>query len=362
MEQRLHISLGERSYPIVVGDALLDRAAGYISSVARSRTILVVTNGTVGPLYLERLVTPLRGAGFTVQSCIIPDGEEFKTLKTMEQVLDAALAVPLDRNALFVALGGGVVGDITGFAAATYLRGVDFVQIPTTLLSQVDSSVGGKTGVNHPRGKNMIGAFHQPRLVLADVSTFSTLPERDFRSGIAEVVKYGAVLDADFFRFLEENRAPLLQRDPSVLCEVVLRCCAIKASVVEADEREGGLRAVLNFGHTVGHALETMMGYGTITHGEGVSIGMVQAARLSLFLGGGTPDDLHRLVSLLSSFNLPVEMPIYDRKHLSEALLRDKKAREKGIQFVLLKGIGGHSFHRFPSVDDLLDLMESPVV
>lgn len=357
MEQLLQISLGERSYPIVVGTGLIDRGGDHIRSVAPSRSLFVVTNETVAPLYLERLVASLRGAGCTVHTCIIPDGEAYKSLETLELILDTALAIPLDRSALFVALGGGVVGDITGFAAAVYLRGVDFVQIPTTLLSQVDSSVGGKTGVNHPRGKNMIGAFHQPRLVLADVSTLVTLSDRDFRSGIAEVVKYGAVLDGEFFRFLEEHRTPLASRDPVILTEVVHRCCSIKARVVEADEREGGLRSVLNFGHTVGHALEALTGYGALTHGEGVAIGMVQAARLSVALGKGTHDDLERLVALLRSFNLPVEMPIVEKERLAETLLRDKKAQESGIRFVLMDGVGNYAFHRFSSVSELIGLL-----
>jgi 3-dehydroquinate synthase len=352
--ERLDVSLGERSYPIVIGNGILDE----IGDACRSRHLgghaAVVTNSTVGPLYLERVLTSLSAAGFSVHPVEIQDGEEYKTLATLEGIYGELIRARLDRNSFVVALGGGVVGDVAGFAAATYLRGIPVVQVPTTLLSQVDSSVGGKTGVNHSLGKNLIGAFHQPSLVLIDVATLETLSERDFRSGLAEVVKYGAVLDASFFNFLEDSSKAILRRDAEVLTRVVKISCEAKASVVEKDETEGGIRAVLNYGHTLGHAAETLTGYREMTHGEAVAAGMAEAARISERNGFSSAADTARIVRLLQSLGLPSRLPHFSAGEYAEALLRDKKMRDGGLKFVCNRGIGAFEFLAVPDVCSLV--------
>ncbi|HBZ07763.1 MAG TPA: 3-dehydroquinate synthase, partial [Massilia sp.] len=280
----LNVELGERSYPIAIGPGLLADPAALARHVGGHKAA-IVTNTTVAPLYLEQVAAPLRAAGREVVEIVLPDGEEYKHWGSLMQVFDALLANKCDRKTTLVALGGGVIGDLTGYAAASYMRGVPFVQIPTTLLAQVDSSVGGKTGINHPLGKNMIGAFYQPRAVLADTSTLGTLPERELSAGLAEVIKHGAILDAAFFDWIEANIAALVAREPQALAHAIARSCEIKADVVRRDEREGGLRAVLNFGHTFGHAIEAGLDYGEWLHGEAVGCGMVMAADLSQRLG-----------------------------------------------------------------------------
>jgi 3-dehydroquinate synthase len=314
------------------------------------RTIALVTNDTVAAHYQDPIVKSLTATGYTVHLITIPDGEEFKSAETLALVYDAAFAAGLDRGGMFLALGGGVVGDLTGYAAATFLRGVPFIQVPTTLLAQVDSSVGGKTGINHPRGKNLIGAFYQPLAVIADVATLHTLSERDFCSGLAEVVKYGMVLDEAFFCFLEENAQLIRQRDLSSLQHLVLQCCRLKAHVVEQDEREGGLRAVLNFGHTFGHAVETLTKYQQFTHGEAVAIGMVQAARLAVMQGQGDSSAVERLLGLLQKFNLPGTLPTFSAAEYDTALRSDKKVREGALTFVLNKAIGSFTFMKINDV------------
>jgi 3-dehydroquinate synthase len=335
--QTLQIELGERSYPIVIGAGVLDDAALVARHVA-ARDVLVVTNDTVGPLYSARLFAAL--AGKRVHSVELPDGEQYKTLTVLERVFDALVAARMNRDACVVALGGGVIGDMAGFAAACYQRGVDFVQVPTTLLAQVDSAVGGKTGVNHPGGKNLIGAFHQPRAVLSDLGTLRTLPPRELRAGLAEVIKYGLIDDADFLAWIEASVDSLLALDVDALAQAVLRSCEIKARIVAADEREHGQRALLNLGHTFGHALETAAGYGEWLHGEAVALGMLLAADLSQRLGYIDTADVTRVRELLRRAGLPTEAPAIGAARALELMGMDKKVLQGRIRLVLLRKLG----------------------
>jgi 3-dehydroquinate synthase len=336
VSRTITVELGERSYPIVIGSGLLGGGFDVAAHVA-GKDCLVVSNETVAPLYLDALVACLGDK--QVETVVLPDGEAYKTLDTVTTVLDKLVAMGANRDTTVIALGGGVVGDITGFAASCYMRGVGFVQVPTTLLAQVDSSVGGKTGVNHPGGKNLIGAFHQPRLVLIDTDTLATLPERELRAGIAEVIKHGAIADADFFAWLEASMPALLSQDPAALAHAVGRSCEIKAAVVAEDEREAGRRAILNFGHTFGHAIENCLGYGEWLHGEAVAAGMVMAAEL-----GDLPDtDTQRLRSLIAAAGLSVSPPAAGAAALRAAMGMDKKVQDKRLRFVLLRRLG-HAF------------------
>jgi 3-dehydroquinate synthase len=343
------VALGDRAYPIYIGRGLLDDPALLRAHVPGS-TALIVTNETVAPLYLARCAAalgapdPATGRSITVHSVVLPDGEQHKSLDVLARVWDAALAARLDRNTTFVALGGGVVGDMAGFAAAAYQRGVYFVQVPTTVMAQVDSSVGGKTGVNHPAGKNMIGAFYQPRAVLVDTDTLATLPDRELASGISEIVKYGLIRDAPLFEWLEGGGVEaLLARDPAALAHAIRRSCENKAEVVAADEREGGVRATLNLGHTFGHAVETASGYGTWLHGEAVSAGTVMAADLSRRLGWIDAPLQKRIVALLRRAQLPVAPPAsMTRAAFREIMAVDKKVLDGRLRLVLLEGaLGG---------------------
>jgi 3-dehydroquinate synthase len=300
--------------------------------------VLIVTNETVAPLYQDRLLLALGER--RVETCMLPDGEEFKTLESFSRVIDVLVTARFHRDATVVALGGGVIGDIAGFSAACYQRGVPVVQVPTTLLAQVDASVGGKTGVNHPGGKNLIGAFHQPRLVVADVATLETLPSREYLAGMAEVVKYGAGLDEEFFLWLEQNAEALLRRDPGSLVEAVARCCECKARIVEQDEKEAGRRALLNLGHTFGHAFEAATGYREWLHGEAVSAGMAAAARLSARLGHLPAADAGRIVRLLKQLGLPTDPPDRPVSEIIELMAMDKKVLSGRIRFVLLRSVG----------------------
>jgi len=327
------VELGERSYPIVIGTGLLGSGFDLATHVA-GRDCLIVTNETVAPLYLDAVTANL--AGKTVESICLPDGEAFKTLATVESVLDRLVSSGANRDATIVALGGGVVGDIAGFAAACYMRGIDFIQVPTTLLAQVDSSVGGKTGVNHPGGKNLIGAFHQPRFVLIDIDTLRRLPDRELKAGLAEVIKYGAIADAEFFSWLEENITALITRDVETLARAIMRSCEIKAAIVGLDEREAGRRAILNYGHTFGHAIERCQGYGDWLHGEAVAAGMVMAAELSPL----ADKDVARLRDLIGTAGLPTSPPAIAAKDLFAAMGLDKKVRQKQLRFVLLAELG----------------------
>ncbi|KAF0219016.1 MAG: 3-dehydroquinate [Geobacteraceae bacterium] len=348
------VGLGERSYKIFFGHQVLAETGPLCRDLKMGSRAAVVTNPTVGAHYFEPVRASLAKAGFTVHRIEIPDGEEYKNSETLKGIYDRLIDLGLDRGSYLVALGGGVVGDIAGYAAATYLRGIPFVQVPTTLLAQVDSSVGGKTGINHEKGKNLIGAFYQPGLVMIDVATLDTLPEREYLSGLAEVAKYGIVLDGELFDFIFNNTDKLLGRDTESLLFVIQRSCAIKASVVEKDERETGLRAVLNYGHTVGHAVETLTGYTKYKHGEAVAIGMVAAAKYAESMGLANKSETERIITLLKALRLPVELPEFSVAAYTEALLRDKKVRDGGLNFVFNKGIGGFHFARVTDLSPLL--------
>jgi 3-dehydroquinate synthase len=335
--ERLRIDLGERSYPILIGPGLLHDAA-LVGGAVAARDVLVVTNTTVAPLYLAHLERSLEGK--RVASVALPDGEQHKTLETLALVFDALVERRLNRDACVVALGGGVVGDMAGFAAACYQRGVDYVQVPTTLLAQVDSSVGGKTGVNHPGGKNLIGAFHQPLAVLADTDTLETLPPREFRAGLAEVIKYGLIADIAFLGWIEANLDGLLRLDGAVLAHAIRRSCEIKAEIVAEDEREHGRRALLNLGHTFGHAIETATGYGEWLHGEAVGTGMLMAADLSHRLGWIEATDVGRIRALLARAGLPVAAPPIGASRALELMGMDKKVLAGRIRLVLMRKVG----------------------
>ena len=343
----LNVELGDRSYPISIGPDLLADPA-LLARHIQGRQVAIVSNTTVAPLYLERVAAPLRAAGREVIEIVLPDGEQYKTMESLMQVFDALLANKCDRKTTLVALGGGVIGDLTGFAAASYMRGVPFVQVPTTLLSQVDSSVGGKTGINHPLGKNMIGAFYQPRAVLADTATLATLPARELAAGLAEVIKHGAIIDAAFFDWIEQNIGKLVARDQAALAHAIARSCEIKAEVVRQDEREGGLRAILNFGHTFGHAIENGLGYGVWLHGEAVGCGMVMAADLSRRMGYIDEAAVQRLRALVAAAGLPTVAPDLGAERWLELMEVDKKNEGGEIKFILLKPLGSPSIGGAP--------------
>lgn len=337
----LRVELGDRSYSIVIGADMLKGIGEKLKGFGFSRNIAVVSNPTVYGLCGKTVDDSLRSAGFDVSSVVIPDGEEYKNLLWASNIYGELLKHRLDRASALIALGGGVIGDITGFVASTYMRGISFVQVPTTLLAQVDSSVGGKTGVNHPLGKNMIGTFYQPRIVWADVETLKTLPEKELLAGIAEVIKYGVIWDKELFEFLEKNRDPILALDPLPLTHIIKRSCAIKAEVVSKDERELGLRAILNYGHTIGHAIETVTGYTAYLHGEAVAIGMNIEAELSALLGYLNNSDACRIKSILTLYGLPSELPSgMSAESMLSAMKVDKKALAGEMRFVLPEKIG----------------------
>ncbi|MCA1925385.1 MAG: 3-dehydroquinate synthase [Thiobacillus sp.] len=337
--QTLSVELGDRSYPIHIGAGLLDRADLMLPHLAQKR-VAVVTNTTVAPLYLQRLTQTLTAAGVAVHPIVLPDGEACKNWETLNLIFDALLTWRAERKTTLIALGGGVIGDMTGFAAACYQRGVPFIQIPTTLLSQVDSSVGGKTGINHPLGKNMIGAFYQPKAVLADTDTLKTLPPRELSAGLAEVIKYGLIRDADFLAWLEANMDRLRSLDALAIAHAIYRSCEIKAQVVGEDEREGGIRAILNLGHTFGHAIETGMGYGTWLHGEAVGAGMALAAETSRRLGWLSAGDVARARALIRAAGLPDAAPELGLETWLDYMGHDKKVESGKLRFVLLKRLG----------------------
>ena len=341
--QQVEIALGDRSYGILIGDQLFDQASSYVGLPAAACAV-IVTNETVAPLYAQRLAAALTPRYPVIHTVVLHDGESYKTWESLNLIFDALLGHGCDRKTVLFALGGGVVGDMTGFAAASYMRGVPFVQVPTTLLAQVDSSVGGKTAINHPLGKNMIGAFYQPQRVICDLDTLKTLPERELSAGLAEVIKYGPIADMVFLDWIEANIDALMAREPQALAHAVKRSCEIKALVVGQDERESGLRAILNFGHTFGHAIEAGMGYGHWLHGEAVGCGMVMAARLSHALDLVDKAFVDRLTALISRAGLPTVAPVLDAqdnvgRYL--ALMRvDKKSEAGEIKFVLIDGPG----------------------
>lgn len=338
--EKIIVDLGERSYPISIGAELFDNSA-YFSFLSPNKKIVIVSNVTVAPLYADKIVSLIEKQGCEVSVLELPDGEKYKSLDTFETVMSFLLEGNFARDVTLVALGGGVVGDLVGFVAACYQRGVDFVQVPTTLLSQVDSSVGGKTAVNHPLGKNMIGAFYQPKSVIIDTNCLATLPEREFAAGMAEVIKYGIIYDQDFFVWLEENMSKLYSQDEQALTYAIARCCAIKAEVVEQDEKESGIRALLNLGHTFGHAIEAELGYGNWLHGEAVSAGTVMAAKTAQLLSLITEQQLERIIAILKQANLPVHTP--DTMSFDDFLkhmMRDKKVLSGQLRLVLPTGIG----------------------
>jgi 3-dehydroquinate synthase len=337
--QTLTVDLGDRAYPIHIGPGLLDRADLVLPHLPQKR-VVIVTNTTVGPLYLARLRQTLADAGVAAEAVILPDGEAYKNWETLNLIFDEPADQRAERKTTLIALGGGVIGDITGFAAACYQRGVPFIQVPTTLLAQVDSSVGGKTGINHPLGKNMIGAFHQPQLVLADTETLNTLPERELSAGLAEVIKYGLIRDPPFLEWLEAHMEALVARDTAALTYAIRRSCENKAEVVAADERESGQRALLNLGHTFGHAIEAGMGYGNWLHGEGVSAGTMLAADLSRRLGNLAQADVDRVEALFRRANLPTLAPKLGVEAYMNYMGVDKKVEGGRMRFVLFRRLG----------------------
>ena len=342
-ERTLTVNLKDRSYPIVIGENALSSTAHWQSLVG-NRQVMIVSNETLGEIILPTFLKTLEALDAPpqkLQSVLLPDGEKFKNLETLNKVFDALLAQRFDRRCLIVALGGGVVGDMAGFAAACYQRGVEFIQVPTTLLSQVDSSVGGKTGVNHPLGKNMIGAFYQPKAVLIDINVLQSLPERELSAGLAEVIKYGLIADIAFLSWLEDNMDALLAREPEALAYAIYRSCEIKAEVVAQDEREGGIRAILNLGHTYGHAIENVQGYGAWLHGEAVGAGMAMACELSCLQGWISQADYDRALSLIAKAKLPILPPeSMSKSDFVSGMSVDKKVLDGQLRLVLLKQLG----------------------
>jgi 3-dehydroquinate synthase len=344
----VNVDLGDRAYPIHIGPGLIDDTACFAPHITGS-SIAIVTNTTVEPLYGERLRRALAPLGKKISTVVLPDGESHKQWETLNLIFDHLLLQHADRKTTLIALGGGVVGDMTGFAAACYMRGVPFIQVPTTLLAQVDSSVGGKTGINHPHGKNMIGAFYQPQAVIADTATLRTLPPRELAAGLAEVIKHGLIADAGFFAWIEANIAALNQCDDAAIIHAVRVSCEIKSRVVAADEREGGVRAILNFGHTFGHAIEAGLGYGEWLHGEAVGCGMLMAADLSQRLGLLDAAARERIVRVVAAAHLPLRAPELGEARYIDLMSVDKKAEAGAVKFILLDGVG-HA--RITGVDD----------
>jgi 3-dehydroquinate synthase len=339
--EKIRVELGERSYDIITGSNILEGIGDALKPFGLSPKIAVITNPTVFSLYGEHVSASVKKAGFDLLTVTIPDGEEYKDLLRVEYIYDELLKHKLDRSSALVALGGGVIGDITGFVASTYMRGISYIQVPTTLLAQVDSSVGGKTGVNHKLGKNMIGTFWQPRLVWIDVATLQTLHRRELLAGLAEVIKYGIIYDEKLFEFLEVNREKILNLDPYALTYLIRRSCEIKADVVSKDEREAGLRSILNYGHTIGHAIETVTGYTRFLHGEAVAIGMYLEARLSQILNLIDKDQVFRIKAVIDSYGLPSEMQAdVDINSILSSMQLDKKAVAGELRFILPEKIG----------------------
>jgi len=341
---KINVNLESRSYPIYFGHNNLGHLGTLLKKLNIGNKVAVVTNPTVGGLFLNIVERGLRDAGFYVSTIEIPDGEEYKSLSQAGILYDRLISLKMDRKSTLVALGGGVIGDITGFVAATYLRGIPFIQVPTTLLAQVDSSVGGKTGVNHPKGKNLIGAFYQPKLVLIDVNTLTSLERPELISGLAEVIKYGIIWAPDLFQELEDNLEEILSLDQECILRVVKTCCSIKAKVVEEDERESGLRSILNFGHTVGHAIEALTDYKGYKHGEAVAIGMVAATGVSVKMRICEEDVLRRIKTLIKRAGLPIKLPKFSKDEYRRAMEMDKKMGSSRVKFVLTEGIGSVKF------------------
>lgn len=339
--KRLHIDLGDRGYDILIGAGVIESAGEVISGACRGRSAAIVTNRRIGELYAERLVKSLEAAGISTQTIVVPSGERYKTLSTVSGIYERLLDMKIDRGGIVIGLGGGIVGDMAGFAAASFLRGIDFVQVPTSLLAQVDASIGGKTGVNLSRGKNLVGAFHQPRAVLIDLSVLGTLPRREFRSGLAEILKHGIIRDVGYFSYLEANILSILKLEPDALEHTIERSCEIKADVVRQDEREAGLRRILNYGHTVGHAVERLTGYRKYKHGEAVAIGMVTMAVLAGVLKTASPDLLDRVLNMVKNSGLPYTLPEgVESSEIVSAIGLDKKVAYGKLNAVMVDSIG----------------------
>jgi 3-dehydroquinate synthase len=344
--QSLKVNLGERSYPICIGAGILERAGEFLAQAGMGGKVAIVTNPVVAQLYLDTAHDALSRAGFKVAPVLVPDGEEHKNLQSLSTIYDVLIAERFERKSCVLALGGGVIGDLAGLAAATYLRGVPYVQVPTTLLAQVDSSVGGKTGVDHAGGKNLIGAFYQPKLVLIDITVLRSLPKRELTAGLAEVIKYGIIEDPALFSMLEQGMEKIIGLNQEMLTRIIANSCAIKARVVEADEREDDYRAVLNFGHTIGHALEAATGYRQFLHGEAVGVGMVKAAVLSASQGFCDNATLERITALVQRAGLPVDIPpAVSPRSLIQAMEIDKKVADGKIKFIMCEGLGKTRFH-----------------
>lgn len=338
----LTVDLGERSYQIIIGADLLGQAGQMIKAITPGKKILLVSNATVYGLYGDRCVDALAESGFEIVLALMPDGEEYKNMQEVLNIVDQGVQGRMERSGLCVALGGGVVGDLAGFVAAIYQRGIDFVQIPTTLLAQVDSSVGGKVAINHSQGKNLLGAFHQPRLVIIDISVLKTLKRRDYLSGLGEVVKYGVIYDESFFNYLEGAVPDILQQEENCLQKIIRRSCEIKSEIVAVDETEAGKRAILNLGHTFGHAVEKLGNYNKYSHGEAVALGIVAAANLSLRLGLMSEEDVYRIKNLFARLSINTSFPPFAAEDIIEVMYRDKKVKNKRIHFVLPRGIGDY--------------------
>lgn len=338
--ETVKVELGENSYPIIIGEKILPFLGDELRKLHISNKVLLVTNPKVHGLYGETVIASLEKAGFQVVLGMIPDGEKYKSLESAQGLYDIAFDAKMDRKSAVIALGGGVIGDLAGFVAATYMRGVPFVQVPTTLLAQVDSSVGGKVAVNHPKGKNIIGSFYQPKLVFADIDTLRTLELRQFRAGMAEVLKYGVIRDKDFFDYLEGNLGRIMTLESGALVKVVKRSCEIKASVVGMDEKEMGIRAILNYGHTLGHALEALTNYESYVHGEAVAIGMIVANKLALIKGRIKEQEVARIQGVIEKVGLPVQYSAMDKRVILEKMYLDKKVYDGRISYILPEGIG----------------------
>ncbi len=359
MDKKLTIDLKERSYPIYIGEDNLDRLGELIKlQIPIARRVFVISNTTVEPLYGQKVLDSLKNADLIPAIGVIPDGEEYKSLSVATGLYDQLVVHKMDRSSVVVSLGGGVVGDLAGFVAATYMRGIDFVQIPTTLLSQVDSSIGGKVAVNHPAGKNLIGAFHQPRLVLIDIATLKTLAKEELIAGMAEIIKHGVILDSGYFNWIEENLEQILNLDSSTLAQLIYGSCEIKGKIVEADEKEQNLRAILNFGHTVGHALEAVTDYKKYRHGEAVAIGMVEASRLAELMGMIDMGDVKRLAQLLKKTGLPIEISAeVNLEEVLKAIEKDKKSFQGKVKMVLPTTIGQVQITEQWENQDLLNVL-----
>jgi 3-dehydroquinate synthase len=357
--EKIKVELGERSYDITIGSSILDSIGDNLKSFGLSPKTAIVSNPTVFSLYGERVSDSIKKAGFDLITVIIPDGEEYKDLVRLQQIYDELLTHRLDRSSALIALGGGVIGDITGFAASTYMRGISCIQVPTTLLAQVDSSVGGKTGVNHKLGKNMIGTFWQPKLVWIDVETLRTLPGREMSAGLAEVIKYGVISDEKLFDFLDANRSKILELDDVALTHIIKRSCEIKADVVSKDEKESGLRAILNYGHTIGHAVETATGYTRFLHGEALAIGMYLEAKLSQALNILDKKDVFRIKDIIAAYRLPSEIPAdVDSSGIFSSMALDKKAVAGELKFVLPEKIGSVRIHKGVTENTIRELLQ----